>query len=245
MSFNNGPRVSEDGPPVLHLFNLFKKFRLDKNYNGLVEYLITNYPKNVKNRTFNFSNTGHTFHMLYAYVPSPSNKERKQIRLDCIETLLNTTKNDFNLYEDLITLMSTLKNYKCPCELISDRLKDNISYSDNLKNKNFDIKPCKLKKEPIDTILYKYSINWKTTLNKKHTTNVRTAQRKSTKLVINQNEMILVDLKNIIPSSLYDISGFSIKQCKHEYLTEERQLRAGDEAVTFITYCKLCGSIYK
>nr|QNN89536.1 LEF-5 [Pieris brassicae granulovirus] len=96
MSFDQRPVVVQNGPTTLHLFKVFSKFRQENNYDGLVEYLITNYPQNVKNRTFNFNNTGHVFHMLYAYVPSPSNKERKQIRLDCIEKLLQNTKTILN-----------------------------------------------------------------------------------------------------------------------------------------------------
>ncbi|AAM70277.1 late expression factor 5 [Phthorimaea operculella granulovirus] len=237
MSFDNGTGVVQNDP--IHLFNVFSKFRQECDYEGLVKFLITNYPQNVKNRTFNFHNTGHVFHMLYAYVPSPSSKERKQIRLDCVEKLLNSTRNDFKLYEDLIALMVQKgETKKCPCELISARLNDNIAYNENLKSKNFDIKPCKLKKEPIDAILFKYSINWKNSLNKRKgetktsTKNTNTAEK----------SVIVVDEKKILRNThLSQICGATVKQCVHKYVTDERQLRAGDESVSFVTYCVLCG----
>ncbi|ABC61202.1 LEF-5 [Choristoneura occidentalis granulovirus] len=238
MSLNNRPIVVKNNPTIFHLFNIFSKFRNDNDYDGLVNYLTTNYPQNVKNRTFNFNNTGHTFHILYAYVPSLSNKERKQIRLDCIEKLLQNTKNDFKLYEDLMNII--IDENKCPCELISARLNDNILYNENLKNKNFDIKPSKLKKEPIDAILFKYSINWKNSLNKK-----RSAGGKRKSGLKFNTDKIEVDLKNIVtPSTLSSICGFTIGQCEHVLKTEDHQLRAGDEIVSFIKYCIKCGCTF-
>ncbi|UYE99099.1 MAG: hypothetical protein [Betabaculovirus sp.] len=56
--------------------------------------------------------------------------------------------------------------------MIAARLNDNIVYNESIKCKNFDSKPCKLKKEPIDAILFKYSINWKSSLNKKKYTHI-------------------------------------------------------------------------
>nr|AUF82013.1 late expression factor-5 [Cryptophlebia leucotreta granulovirus] len=237
MSFSERPRVTQNGPSMIHLFNVFSKFRKENDYDGLVNYLITNYSQNVKNRTFNFHNTGHIFHMLYAYVPSPSSKERKQIRLDCIENLLESTKNDFKLYEDLIKLMNG--DDKCPCELITARLNDNIAYNESLKNKNFDSKPCKLKKEPIDSILFKYSINWKNSLNKKRSLPKSTTTKKSEEKE-NVDE-IEVDISKISSSSLSNLNGYTIASCVHDYVIEEHQLRAGDEMVSFIKFCKKCG----
>ncbi|QOD40041.1 lef-5 [Matsumuraeses phaseoli granulovirus] len=245
MSFDQRPSVVQNVPSVLHLFKVFSNFRQNNDYEGLVNYLITNYPQNVKNRTFNFNNTGHIFHMLYAYVPSPSNKERKQIRLDCIEKLLKNTTNDFKLYEDLIDLMNaTDSTYRCPCELITARLNDNIAYNESLKTKNFDIKPCKLKKEPIDTILFKYSINWKHSLNKRNVganvngKKINNVRRQEIDTFVD----IAIDMKNVkLPSTLSPINGYTVQQCHHEYVVEERQLRAGDEAVSFVKFCKLCG----
>ncbi|AKN80805.1 late expression factor 5 [Diatraea saccharalis granulovirus] len=231
MSFDQSPAVKQHGPSI-HLFEIFKKFRQEHDYDGLVDYLITNYPENLKNRTFNFHNTGHTFHTLYAYVPSPSNKERKQIRLDCIEKLLQNTKNDFKLYEDLLNL----RQDKCPCELIKSRLNDNIVYNESLKNKNFDTKPYKLKKEPIDHILFKYSINWKNSLNKR-CSNVRKRKK------INEESYVIneVEDESLLSTSLHPLNGFTIKRCNHVFVVEERQLRAGDEAVSFVRFCKICG----
>nr|UYX49708.1 LEF-5 [Darna trima granulovirus] len=248
MSFNNGPIVSQNRPTTLHLFELFSKFRINNDYDGLVRYLTTNYPQNVKNRTFNFNNTGHIFHMMYAYVPSPSSKERKQIRLDCIEKLFDNTKNDFKLYEDLINLMinnSEYDKYQCPCEMITARLQDNIAYNESLKNKNFDTKPTKLKKEPIDAILFKYSINWKNSLKKKKVNGAANddsvINRKKIETPKSLNNVIAVDRDLITSSStLSTLAGFTIQQCQHRCVTEERQLRAGDEAVSFVTYCTLC-----
>ncbi|UXX41882.1 lef-5 [Psilogramma increta granulovirus] len=249
MSFNNGPIVVDNHPSILHLFKIFKDFRNTNNYEGLVQYLTTNYPQNVKNRTFNFTNTGHTFHMLYAFIPSPSNKERKQIRLDCIEKLLNNTKNDFKLYEDLMKINTNNQN-KCPCLMIAARLNDNIMYNESLKCKNFDSKPGKLKKEPIDAILFKYSINWKNSLNKKKCLpgvdkNVTTCSKKRSNTNVQNTTPIVIDETKIKSSTivLTNICGQTVQQCAHVFTTQDCQLRAGDEMVSFIKYCIKCGCV--
>lgn len=249
MSLDNRPSVVQNGPSadLGAIFETFSRFRRDHDYDNLVQYLITNYPKNVKNRTFNFNNAGHVFHMLYAYVPSPSNKERKQIRLDCIEKLIDSTQNDFKLYKDIINFMGEeTSKTKCPCEVISARLNDNIVYNENLKNKNFDSKPSKLKKEPIDAILFKYSINWKTSLNKKKNivNGVAAITKVKSKKILTANKdynVISVDTATLVPSSLVDLNGFTVQSCKHIFVVKDVQLRAGDEAVSFVEYCKFCG----
>lgn len=258
MSLNSGPIVVDNHPSVLHLFRIFREFRNTNNYEGLVQYLTTNYPENVKNRTFNFTNTGHTFHVLYAYIPSPSNKERKQIRLDCIEKLLNNTKNDFKLYEDLMKINNNQNN--CPCLLIAARLNDNIVYNESLKSKNFDSKPSKLKKEPIDAILFKYSINWKSSLNKKKYTHINgggggdnrngtngSVYKKKGNVggVQNTTPIVIDETKIKSASVLTNICGQTVQQCEHVYTTEDCQLRAGDEIVSFIKYCIKCGCVKK
>ena len=177
--------------------------------------------------------------MLYAYVPSPSSKERKQIRLDCLEKLMETTKNDFRLYEDIIALMGN-ECKRCPCELIADRLSDNIAYSESIKNKNFDSKPSKLKKEPIDAILFKYSINWKSSLNKKKLTYTSKSKPKQQQEK-SVDTCIEIDERRLTASSLTSLNGRSVKRCNHEFVTRERQLRAGDEIVSFVHFCKYCG----
>nr|ARX72069.1 late expression factor 5 [Erinnyis ello granulovirus] len=245
MSLDSGPSVVNNTPSTLHLFRIFRDFRNTNNYEGLVQYLTTNYPQNVKNRTFNFTNTGHTFHMLYAYIPSPSTKERKQIRLDCIENLLNNTRNDFKLYEDLMQIMGAQN--KCPCLLIAARLNDNIVYNESLKSKNFDMKPCKLKKEPIDAILFKYSVNWKSSLNKKKCANKSVALKKNVVQVHDSSSSsIAIDvdkIKNV--STLTSICGQSVQHCQHVFTTKDCQLRAGDEMVSFIKFCTKCGQVDK
>ncbi|AEB00360.1 lef-5 [Clostera anachoreta granulovirus] len=239
MSLDQRPIVVKDGPTTLHQFNVFKEFRRLSDYDGLVQYLITNYPKNVKNRTFNFNNSGHTFHMLYAYVPSPSNKERKQIRLDCIEKLLKTTTNDFRLYEDLMSLIDITDTHKCPCELIASRMNDNIVFNESLKNKNFDTKPCKLKKEPIDAILFKYSINWRTNLNKKRTSNKVGNKGKDSAPVVDND--VIIPNPYMSQTTLVGLCGATVSLCDHVFSFEERQLRSGDETVSFVKSCILCG----
>ncbi|AMF83822.1 lef-5 [Cnaphalocrocis medinalis granulovirus] len=256
MSFDQRPSVVQNNPR--HLFEVFNNFREKNDYNGLVDYLITNYPQNVKNRTFNFYNTGHTFHVLYAYVPSASSKERKQIRLDCIEKLLQNTTNDFRLYKDLMSLMT--EEHECPCELISSRLHDNIVYNEKLKTKHFDTKPCKLKKEPIDAILFKYSINWKNVLIKKRASSLKPCKKRNNVQHTDGNDndvknnnndydyiISLDDIKPLLSSSssssLTPLAGQTIvQQCAHVYIIEEKQLRAGDEIVSFVKYCKICGA---
>lgn len=226
---------------------MFAEFRRREDYTGLIDHLITTYPKNVKNRTFNFTNTGHTFHMLYAFVPSPSNKERKQIRLDCIEKLMKSTSNDFKLYEDLMKLMGDkLCENTCPCQLIINRLQENIAYNEGLLKKNFDSKPVKLKKEPIDAILFKYSINWKQSLKKKKTS----VNKKSEPRVKSAHEEEkLFDYaafaEGLSPSSLRCLNGATVVACRHVFGVQERQLRAGDEVVSFIKACTVCGLVVK
>ncbi|ABQ52019.1 lef-5 [Spodoptera litura granulovirus] len=242
MPLNDRSSVVKNEPLHLrHLFRLFAEYRREQNYEGLINYLISNYPKNVKNRTFNLANSGHTFHMLYAYIPSVSNKERKQIRLDCIEKLLNNTSNDFKLYEELIAMMGDSANYTCPCELIHTRLQENILYNNNLMNKNFDSKPAKLKKEPIDSILFKYSINWKQTLKKKKS-NVAKEKKivAPIKSASSSDDTIVVNALTLAPSRLHIINGYTLIECNHMFDVIERQLRAGDESVSFIHVCRYC-----
>ncbi|AJK91742.1 lef-5 [Spodoptera frugiperda granulovirus] len=224
------------------VFNVFARFRRDKNYSGLIQYLITTYPKNVKNRTFNFSGGGHTFHMLYAYVPLVSTKERKQIRLDFIDKLMTKTSNDFKLYEDVIKLMGDNDLDTCPCELINARLQDNIAYNNNLQNKHFDVKPAKLKKEPIDALLSKNSINWKQSLKKKKVNLVKKVKTPpSSPFVSDATTISLSTLQH--PTRLHKINGYTVQSCRHEWVVVEKQLRAGDEAVSFVTVCKLCKQV--
>lgn len=231
------------------VFNVFAQFRRDKDYNGLIQYLITTYPKNVKNRTFNFAGGGHVFHTLYAYVPLVSTKERKQIRLDFIDKLMIKTRNDFKLYEDVIKLMGNNDLNTCPCELINARLQDNIAYNTNLQNKHFDAKPAKLKKEPIDALLSKNSINWKQSLKKKKINLVNkikaTDTNKITQDTLEQSSVVTLTLEGVLlqPSSPHKINGYTIEQCKHEFVVMEKQLRAGDEAVSFVKICVRCNVV--
>nr|QKV50228.1 ORF67 protein [Plutella xylostella granulovirus] len=238
MSLDGGPSVAQN-EPIHAMFDIFTEFRQTRNYTGLIQYLITNYPKNVKNRTFNFTNAGHTFHLLYAYIPSVSSKERKQIRLDCIAKLIQNTSNDHKLYVEIFELMGH-KN-KCPCEMISARLKEHINYTDNLLHKNFDIKPVKLKKEPIDNILFKYSINWKHSLRKRKVKSNESAVVKKKSVSRDINKLIIHEvIDGLAPTSLLSLNGATVDPCKHRFVTIEKQCRAGDEIVSFIRYCELC-----
>lgn len=238
------------GKTLRDVFNVFAQFRRDKDYNGLIQYLITTYPKNVKNRTFNFAGGGHVFHTLYAYVPLVSTKERKQIRLDFIDKLMIKTRNDFKLYEDVIKLMGNNNLNTCPCELINARLQDNIVYNTNLQNKHFDAKPAKLKKEPIDALLSKNSINWKQSLKKKkinlvNKTKATDTNKVTTESILLSEQNVTLTLEGVLlfPSSLHKINGYTIAQCKHEFVVMEKQLRAGDEAVSFVRICVRCNVV--
>ncbi|QEI03617.1 LEF-5 [Rachiplusia nu nucleopolyhedrovirus] len=254
------------------LFCIFKSFRENKQYSELIRFLIDNYPSNVKNKTFNFVNTGHLFHSLYAYIPAATNveKERKQIRLseECIGKLFVNTINDFKLYAELFNMIITQKSKKsCPCELLLQRKQEIKDYVDSIKAKKFDTKPPKLKKESIDNIMYKYSLNWKNLMLKKklseaahdcsgksimmNTTNenvigkVKGHGKKKLKI---KKRTILTDeiiyLENISTKyKLPNINGLSLNSCTHEFITIEKQLRAGDEAVSFIKYCRYCNKI--
>ncbi|AQQ80356.1 LEF-5 [Betabaculovirus altermyunipunctae] len=241
---DGGVLVVKHEPTLRDAFHVFARFRQEKNYDGLIQYLITTYPKNVKNRTFNFSGGGHVFHMLYAYVPLVSTKERKQIRLDFIDRLMTKTSNDFKLYEDVIKLMGDKNLDMCPCELINARLQDNISYNNNLLNKHFDVKPAKLKKEPIDALLSKNSINWKQSLRKKKMNLVKKNKTVTTPTADSASETssapLSVDGLTMKPSKLQKINGQTVESCKHSFVVVEKQLRAGDEAVSFVRVCKLC-----
>ncbi|AAS82662.1 ORF76 [Agrotis segetum granulovirus] len=248
MSLNGGPLIAQNDP--LHLrkiFDIFADFRRREDYSGLVEHLITTYPENVKNRTFNFSNTGHTFHMLYAYVPSLSNKERKQIRLDGIKKLMKSTSNLFAMYEDVFKCMKEgLIEESCPCVAIKSRLQENIAYNEWLSNKNFDSKPLKLKKDPIDNILFKYSVNWKQSLKKKKNVAVKNEVKIKKCEVIKKELLCFTTLaKKLSPSSLDEINGRTVVTCSHEFTIQEKQLRAGDEAVSFVNVCSVCGLVKK
>jgi Baculoviridae late expression factor 5/Baculoviridae late expression factor 5 C-terminal domain len=250
MSFDERPGITQNEPiHYRQLFDTFTEFRINQDYKGLIEYLIKNYPNNVKNRTFNFFYSGHTFHLLYAYIPSVSNKERKQIRLDCIEKLIQNTTNDHKLYMDLFKLMGSDEN-KCPCELISARLTQHIEYVQSLQTKNFDTKPIKLKKEPIDAILFKYSINWKHSLRKKKfvSNSVKRATKEKPSVAVASPPTVLSSAYNKSlwnkNSALQTLNGATVLECQHQYKCHTNQLRSGDEIVSFVYVCQLCNISY-
>jgi Baculoviridae late expression factor 5/Baculoviridae late expression factor 5 C-terminal domain len=236
------------------LFKLFKEYRLNKNYSHLIEFLIKNFPKNVKNKTFNFSETNHLFHSLYAYVPSASDlmKERKQIRLqeECIAKLFNSTINDFELYTELFDFLeNNEKNeIQCPCQLLNERKIYSEQYVQNLNDKEFDIKPPKFKKDIIDNILQKYSINYKILYLKKKKdkciVNITKRKNKIKRRQILNDKIIYLNTKTTTnfdnDDTLRSINGFTLKSCQHEFETIETQTKAGDEIVSFISFCKIC-----
>jgi Baculoviridae late expression factor 5/Baculoviridae late expression factor 5 C-terminal domain len=233
------------------LFLIFKEFRRNESYKGLIDFLVDNYATNVKNKTFNFVNTGHLFHSLYAYIPAVSNveRERKQIRLseDCVQKLFVNTINDFKLYDEIFEYMRRDRlAEKCPCELLVRRLNQIREYVSTIKCKKFDSKPPKLKKEPIDGILFKYSINWKSLLLKKKVTeannkNLKKKRKIKKRNILTDDVIYLRKLNNTL--GLSAMNGMSLKSCIHKYVTVEKQMRAGDETVSFIKYCQRCNKI--
>ncbi|AGE89939.1 LEF-5 [Spodoptera littoralis nucleopolyhedrovirus] len=271
---HNGPPSSE-ATPKLHccyeLYKVFKQFRENNQCRELILYLTKNYPNNVKNKTFNFINTGHLFHSLYAYIPAltGAERERKQIRLsvECIRKLFESTINPFKLYGELFQVIksssATESSETCPCELLISRRESIKDYVRMIKEKKFDTKPPKLKKDNIDNIMYKYSINWKAILLKKKIANdvkssvcgggVKQAdpatslnsvkkKRKIKQRKIMTDEFIKFDYNE---RRLFPIAGWTLRApCEnHEYVVDEKQLRAGDEAVSFIRRCIKCGTI--
>lgn len=233
------------------LFLIFKEFRQREAYKELIDFLVTNYAGNVKNKTFNFVNTGHLFHSLYAYIPAVGNveRERKQIRLseECVHKLFINTINDFKLYAEIFDYMRHERlAEKCPCELFVRRLNQIKSYVNIIKSKKFDSKPPKLKKEFIDNILFKYSINWKNLLLKKKVAEANSKnarkKRKIKKRNILTDDVIYLD-KTHYTIGLPSVNGLSLKSCAHKFVTVERQMRAGDEVVSFIKYCLKCNRI--
>ena len=247
-TLQNGPRRRHD---CYDLFLIFKDFRRRNAYKELIDFLVNNYANNVKNKTFNFIHTGHLFHSLYAYIPAVSNveRERKQIRLseDCVHKLFVNTINDFKLYTEIFEYIKRdALPEQCPCELLVRRLDQIKHYVGVIKSKKFDSKPPKLKKEPIDNILFKYSINWKNILLKKKIAeaNSKCARKKRTftkRNILTDDIIYLNDIKYTV--GLPSLNGLSLKQCDHEFVTIERQMRAGDEAVSFIRCCQKCNSI--
>ncbi|ABY65812.1 late expression factor 5 [Orgyia leucostigma nucleopolyhedrovirus] len=276
----NGPTdvsFTDDGGGggALHsysLFLIFKQFRKNNQHKELIEFLIEKYPANVKNKTFNFVNTNHLFHSLYAYIPAITNveKERKQIRLseECIRKLFSSTMNDFKLYAELFNMIQVNRmREECPCQLLLQRREEIKAYVATINEKKFDNKPPKLKKETIDSIMYKYSLNWKNLLLKRKVSTgnngigsndagsannndsgvnisetVIKKKRKIKKRTILTDDYIYVD--GVTEADKLDaINGMSLRMCKHKWVVAEKQLRAGDEAVSFIRYCQLCAQI--
>ena len=245
------------------LFQRFCEFRKQKRYSELIKFLTLHFSENVKNKTFNFLNTGHLFHSLYAYIPNTSDliKERKQIRLseECIEKLFCNTVNDFKLYSELFMLIVTDKTlqFECPCQLLFKRREEIKSYVANIQQKKFDSKPPKLKKELIDNIMYKYSLNWKTLLLKKKNTSrgcsTTTAppsvkkRKKTRKKAIITDEIIYLDSYTMSEEQknlLYNLNGLSLQTvCQHQFVVSEKQTRAGDEIVSFVRHCVLCNYV--
>lgn len=195
-------------------------------------------------------NTNHLFHSLYAYIPAVTNveKERKQIRLseECIEKLFNSTINDFKLYTELFDMIRVNRlPQECPCQLLMQRREEIKTHVNLIHEKKFDNKPPKLKKENIDNIMYKYSLNWKSVLLKRKTNEPMTyknlkKKRKSKKKTILTDDFLYFNKRNKL-DKLSTMNGMSLlSTCQHEWVTLEKQLRAGDEAVSFMRYCKKC-----
>nr|WRQ96812.1 lef-5 [Mamestra configurata nucleopolyhedrovirus B]WRQ96974.1 lef-5 [Mamestra configurata nucleopolyhedrovirus B] len=233
------------------LFVIFKEFRDNESYKELIDFLVNNYAANVKNKTFNFVNTGHLFHSLYAYIPAVSNveRERKQIRLseECVHKLFVNTINDFKLYAEIFEYIRRERlPEKCPCELLVRRLNQIKEYVKTIKCKKFDSKPPKLKKEPIDYILFKYSINWKSLLLKKkiaetNSKNMKKKRKIKKRTILTDDIIYLNELCYTL--GLPPVNGMSLKECDHQFVTMEKQMRAGDEAVSFIRYCQRCSKL--
>ncbi|AXU41539.1 LEF-5 [Alphabaculovirus altermyunipunctae] len=266
-----------EATPKFHCYALyleFKKFRQSNNYNDLIVFLRTHFAENVKNKTFNFVNTNHLFHSLYAYIPAltESNKERKQIRLsvDCIQKLFDNTINPFKLYGELFDIINADQQLRgtCPCELLLARKKMIENYVHLIKEKKFDTKPPKLKKDIIDNIMYKYSLNWKNILLKKklNETNSKKKRKIKTRKIMtdesiyfttdrfnstfaeskkrfNNDNIIYTGMDHFEVNCLNPMSGLTLNVCKHDFAVVEQQLRAGDEAVSFIRHCKRCGFV--
>ncbi|BBU37535.1 late expression factor 5 [Choristoneura diversana nucleopolyhedrovirus] len=259
MAFVKGIVQPQTRPAAFHdkqwtpraLFTVFAEFRTSKNYTKLIEFLTSNFACYVKNKTFNFAGTGHLFHSLYAFVPNVSElvKERKQIRLqvDCVMRLFKSTTNDFKMYVELFNFIDTHGGADCPCLLLQQSKLNAKSYVDSLNCKLFDIKPPKFKKELFDTILSKYSLNYKALWFKKKEKCtigcVVKRQKKIKRRELLNDRIIYLNDKNTISDDcklLQGPSGTSLKPCRHKFVIVERQTRAGDEIVSFIQYCELC-----
>lgn len=237
---NAVPKRHDDKQSVFDLWVAFKQFRESLDYIGTIDFLNKTFSNNIKNKTFNFNGTGHLFHSFYAYVPQLNNsKERKQIRLTyaCISKLYQSTKNDFNLYTELFQLLdnSTI----CPCQILLKRQNEIINYINELDSKTFDAKPPKLLKNNIDNILYKYSLNWKSTLLKKRGhINVHVKKKKKISLQKSFNNKPLHFGNKC--TSLQIINGMTLVECNHVFRCVEKQTRSGDELVSFINVCMFC-----
>lgn len=249
------------------LYQIFKRFREKNEHKELIQFLVKNYPTHVKNKTFNFVNTGHLFHSLYAYIPALTgiDRERKQIRLsvECVQKLFESTINPFKLYGELFDAIRSDEqlNGKCPCQLLITRREVIKDYVRTIKEKQFDTKPPKLKKDNIDNIMYKYSINWKNILLKKklgeNSKSIKKKRKIKTRKIMtdesiyfnfNDSNVSRDDNNSIIENDggvLPALAGLTLSLCSHEFVTLERQLRAGDEAVSFIRHCARCGHVDK
>ncbi|AAC59099.1 late expression factor 5 [Orgyia pseudotsugata multiple nucleopolyhedrovirus] len=259
MALVKGVAQSQTRPLAFHgeqwtpraLFTVFGAFRASKDYAKLIEFLTNNFACYVKNKTFNFAGTGHLFHSLYAFVPNVSElvKERKQIRLqiDCVMRLFKNTTNDFKMYVELFAFIDAHGGAECPCLLLQQSKLNAVSFVENLNCKLFDIKPPKFKKEPFDSILSKYSLNYKALCFKKKEKCtvgcVTKRQKKMKRRQLLSDRVIYLHNKNDVLDErtlLHGPSGTSLAPCLHRYATVERQTRAGDEMVSFIRYCELC-----
>ncbi|AAR28868.1 lef-5 [Leucania separata nucleopolyhedrovirus] len=274
-------KAAFEATPKFHCYDLyliFKQFRDNNQYKDLIMFLVKNYPGHVKNKTFNFVNTGHLFHSLYAYIPAltGSERERKQIRLsvDCVHKLFDNTINPFKLYGELFDMINADQQLigTCPCQLLLARREVIKNYVLLIKEKKFDTKPPKLKKDIIDNIMYKYSLNWKNILLKKklNETNSKKKRKIKTRKIMTDESIYFIKSHHNTTDTfvtankkyntlnnnslnaaaaaadadrLHPMSGMSLNLCKHEFVVVERQLRAGDEAVSFIRHCKRCGLV--
>lgn len=240
--------TSTTATSLIHLERTFKTFRDDDDAEGLIQFLYTAYPENVKNRTFVLGGHDHRFHSLYAYVPAvgENGRPRKQLRLApaYLRRMFKISKNNFALYADVRQLIANEPD-TCPCQLLEGRLQEFRDHAQRIKNKEFDCKPDRCRDHAnLDAILLKYSLNWKTALMKvnKRLGRVKTARSSSGSAAALKSGQITLPLHH---SQLPLVSGAGVvkrRVCCHEYVVVERQCRAGDEPVTIARLCRECGA---
>jgi hypothetical protein len=261
---------------ILEYEALFAFYRQSNNTDKLIEFL-TRYSmekhvhttaeginrekiqKSIQSKkTFSLDGTRHTFHSLWAYVPNPQQRTRKNLALQKVKNDFSRITLEHRAYYDVRVSFILDQPNTCPCELFQSVIDTYKSHKLECDSKLFNVPVPVMNKEnqSIEQFLCQYNIIYKTKYRKNYK---RKADKKDTSSVCEHSgekvshEISIPDClqtENVEYENIMDTVGMTtisrIDNCQHKYSKKwEQQERAGDEMVSIYTQCEYCKHISK